>query len=106
MQLGTEIEKVRGNYSPDSRKADRGCSPPAVMLSVADCVAGSVWLAVPQATNRAPHLKSDRCRVYHGLRVVDSVDRIISIISLSLCRPDPVTSSTTPSQYASSGVSW
>jgi hypothetical protein len=45
-------------------------------------------------------------QVLHGLRVADSVDRIISIISLSLCRSDPVTSSTTPSQYASSGVSW
>jgi hypothetical protein len=45
-------------------------------------------------------------RVLHGLRVADSVDRIISIISLSLCRSEPVTSSTTPSQYASSGVSW
>jgi hypothetical protein len=45
-------------------------------------------------------------RVLHGLRVAESMDRIISIISLSLCRPDPVTSSTTPSQYASSGVSW
>src|SRR5215472_12336494 len=41
----------------------------------------------------------------YGLGVADSVDRIISIISRSLCRPDPVTSSTTPSQYASSGVS-
>src|SRR4029453_4216198 len=40
-----------------------------------------------------------------SMRVADSVDRIISIISLSLCRSDPVTSSTTPSQYASSGVS-
>jgi hypothetical protein len=35
-------------------------------------------------------------KVLHGLRVADSVDKIISIISLSLCRPDPVTSSTTP----------
>ena len=26
-------------------------------------------------------------RVLHGLRVADSVDRIVSIISLSLCRP-------------------
>src|SRR5262245_44286767 len=44
-------------------------------------------------------------QVLHGLRVANSGDRIISIISLSLCRPEPVTSSTTPSQYASSGVS-
>src|SRR5262245_19966677 len=66
-------------------------------------LADRIGLAVPQLSVRQH--PGHQFQVLYGLRVAGSDDRIISIISLSLCRPDPVTSSTTPSQYASSGVS-